>query len=53
VPPTPPGIVPVVWACGGVTPQSAAENAKLPIFIAHAPAHSFITDMPSQALMSA
>ena len=36
-----------------VTPQSAAENAKLPFFIAHAPAHSFITDMPSTALMSA
>jgi uncharacterized protein YcsI (UPF0317 family) len=51
VPPVPPGIVPVFWACG-VTPQSAAENAKLPFFIAHAPAHSFITDMPSTALMS-
>jgi uncharacterized protein YcsI (UPF0317 family) len=52
VPPTPPGIVPVFWACG-VTPQSAAENARLPFFIAHAPAHSFITDLPAQALMNA
>ena len=52
VPPTPEGIVPVFWACG-VTPQSAAENAKLPFFIAHAPAHSFITDLPAQALMNA
>ena len=52
VPPTPTGIVPVFWACG-VTPQSAAENAKLPFFIAHAPAHSFITDLPAQALMNA
>ena len=41
----------LVVTCG-VTPQSAAENAKLPFFIAHAPAHSFITDMPSEALMS-
>ena len=46
------GIVPVFWACG-VTPQSAAENARLPFFIAHAPAHSFITDLPAQALMNA
>jgi uncharacterized protein YcsI (UPF0317 family) len=51
VPPTPKGIVPVIWACG-VTPQSAAENAKLPLFIAHAPAHSFITDLPVKTLMS-
>ena len=52
VPPTPKGIVPVFWACG-VTPQSAAENARLPFFVAHAPAHSFITDLPAQALMNA
>lgn len=42
-------LVPVFWACG-VTPQSAAEAAQLPLFIAHAPAHSFITDYPAQAL---
>ena len=47
----PAGIVPVFWACG-VTPQSGAENARLPIFIAHAPAHSFITDLPAEALMN-
>ena len=46
-----PDELPVFWACG-VTPQSAAENARLPFFIAHAPAHSFITDLPAQALMS-
>jgi uncharacterized protein YcsI (UPF0317 family) len=51
VPPTPPGIVPAFWACG-VTPQSAAENARLPLLIAHAPAHSFITDLPASALAS-
>jgi uncharacterized protein YcsI (UPF0317 family) len=51
VPPTPAGIVPVFWACG-VTPQSAVENARLPFFIAHAPAHSFISDLPASALMN-
>jgi uncharacterized protein YcsI (UPF0317 family) len=52
VPPLPRGLVPVFWACG-VTPQSAAEQAKLPLFIAHAPAHSFITDLPADSLMIA
>jgi uncharacterized protein YcsI (UPF0317 family) len=52
VPPTPASIVPVFWACG-VTPQSAAENARLPFFVAHAPAHSFISDLQASALMSA
>jgi len=51
VPPTPKGVVPAFWACG-VTPQSAAENARLPLLIAHAPAHSFITDLQSKALMN-
>lgn len=51
VPPLPEGLVPVFWECG-VTPQSAAENAKLPLFIAHAPAHSFITDLPADRLMT-
>ena len=31
----------------------AAENAKLSFFMAHAPAHSFITDLPAQSLMNA
>lgn len=51
VPAIPDGLVPVFWACG-VTPQSAAENARLPLFIAHAPAHSFICDLPADALMA-
>ena len=42
----------VFWACG-VTPQSAAEAAKLPLFIVHAAAHSFITDLPADRLMTA
>jgi uncharacterized protein YcsI (UPF0317 family) len=40
----------VFWACG-VTPQAAAEAAKPPLMITHAPAHSFITDLPAEALM--
>ena len=48
----PEGLTAVFWACG-VTPQAAAENAKLPLFIAHAPAHSFITDLPADHLMTA
>ncbi len=34
----------VFWACG-VTPQAAAERAQLDLMIAHAPAHSFVTDL--------
>lgn len=44
VPPDSGELIPVFWACG-VTPQAAAEAARLPVFIAHAPAHSFITDV--------
>lgn len=46
------GKIPVFWACG-VTPQAAAETAALPLFIAHAPAHSFITDVRAAGLMTA
>jgi uncharacterized protein YcsI (UPF0317 family) len=35
-----------------VTPQSAAEAARLPLFIVHAAAHSFITDLPADHLMN-
>ena len=51
VPEMPQGMTTVFWACG-VTPQAAAENARLPIFLAHAPAHSFITDLPADHLMN-
>ena len=40
----PDGMVPVFWGCG-VTPQAAAEAAKIDLMIAHAPAHSFVTDL--------
>ena len=51
VPPMPSDQTAVFWACG-VTPQSAAEAAKLPLFIVHAAAHSFITDLPADRLMT-
>ncbi len=35
--------VPVFWACG-VTSQVAAETARLPFFIAHAPGKMLVTD---------
>jgi len=44
VPALPKGLVPVFWACG-VTPQEAALQAKLELFIAHAPAYGFVTDL--------
>ncbi len=51
VPPMPAGLTAAFWACG-VTPQSAAEAARLPLFIVHAAAHSFITDLPADRLMT-
>lgn len=50
VPPMPPGLTALFWACG-VTPQSAAEAARLPLFITHAAGHSFVTDMLAERLM--
>jgi uncharacterized protein YcsI (UPF0317 family) len=52
VPPMPERLTAVFWACG-VTPQSAAEAAELPLFMAHAAAHSFISDLPADQLMTA
>jgi uncharacterized protein YcsI (UPF0317 family) len=51
VPELPRDKVPLFWACG-VTPQSAAEAARLPLFIVHAAAHSFITDMRAESLIT-
>jgi uncharacterized protein YcsI (UPF0317 family) len=39
-----PGETPVFWACG-VTPQAAAEAARLPLMIAHAPGYMFVSDL--------
>lgn len=50
VPAMPAGLTPLFWACG-VTPQAAAEAARLPLFITHAAAHSFVTDLPAEQLM--
>jgi uncharacterized protein YcsI (UPF0317 family) len=38
-----PGEIPVFWACG-VTPQAAAEAARVPLMITHAPGYMLITD---------
>jgi uncharacterized protein YcsI (UPF0317 family) len=51
VPDMPANKTALFWACG-VTPQSAAEAARLPLFIVHAAAHSFITDMRATSLMT-
>jgi uncharacterized protein YcsI (UPF0317 family) len=45
------GETPVFWACG-VTPQAAAEAARLPLMITHAPGYMFITDLAEEAVMS-
>ena len=38
------GEVPVFWACG-VTPQTAVENARLPLAITHCPGYMFVSDV--------
>jgi len=38
------GEIPVFWPCG-VTAQAAAVHGKIPLMIAHAPGHMFITDL--------
>ena len=45
------GEVPVFWACG-VTPQAAAEAARLPLMITHAPGYMFITDLQEEDVLS-
>jgi uncharacterized protein YcsI (UPF0317 family) len=39
--------VPVFWACG-VTPQAAAQTARLPFMITHAPGHMLVLDRKIQ-----
>ncbi len=41
--------IPLFWACG-VTPQSAVQHARPPVFITHKPAHMLITDVPNSKL---
>lgn len=45
------GEVPVFWACG-VTPQSAIEEAAIPIAITHAPGHMLVCDLLNSELLS-
>jgi uncharacterized protein YcsI (UPF0317 family) len=49
IPEVPKKLIPVFWACG-VTPQAAAEAAKIDLMITHAPAHSFITDLKADRI---
>jgi len=46
------GEVPVFWACG-VTPQAAAEAARIELMLTHAPAHMFVTDLRDEDLADA
>ena len=46
-----PGEVPLFWACG-VTSQAALQQAKLPLFLAHAPGCMLVTDLPHRAFDS-
>jgi len=46
--PTEGGEVPAFWACG-VTAQAAAQHARIPLMITHAPGHMFITDLTLEA----
>ena len=43
--------LPVFWACG-VTPQTALEEAKLPLAITHSPGMMFVSDVLDQELMT-
>jgi len=42
--------LPLFWACG-VTPQSVALEAKLPLVITHVPGHMLVTDLKNSDLM--
>jgi uncharacterized protein YcsI (UPF0317 family) len=41
--------VPLFWACG-VTPQSVALDARLPLVITHTPGHMLVTDLKNADL---
>jgi uncharacterized protein YcsI (UPF0317 family) len=41
------GEIPVFWPCG-VTPQAAAEAARIELMITHAPGCMFVTDLNSE-----
>jgi uncharacterized protein YcsI (UPF0317 family) len=41
--------LPLFWACG-VTPQSVALEAKLPLCITHVPGHMLVTDLTNASL---
>jgi uncharacterized protein YcsI (UPF0317 family) len=41
--------IPLFWACG-VTPQSVALDARLPLVITHTPGHMLVTDLKNADL---
>ena len=41
--------LPLFWACG-VTPQSVALEARLPLCITHVPGHMLVTDLENRSL---
>jgi uncharacterized protein YcsI (UPF0317 family) len=43
------GEIPVFWACG-VTPQTAIQQAGLPICVTHVPGHMLVTDLLNSEL---
>ena len=51
--PTPvlPGELPLFWACG-VTPQSVALDARLPLVITHVPGHMLVADLRNSQLVT-
>lgn len=49
VAPPAPNEIALFWGCG-VTPQSVAEDAKLPIFISHKAGHMFFPDVLTEEL---
>lgn len=46
------GEVPCFWACG-VTPQTAIQEARLPLAVTHAPGHMFVCDVTDDELFVA
>ncbi|HET6306927.1 MAG TPA: putative hydro-lyase [Rhodopila sp.] len=46
--PVEPNETPLFWACG-VTSQAALQQARLPLFLAHAPGYMLLTDLPHHA----
>lgn len=44
------GEIPVFWACG-VTPQTALQEAKLPVAVTHSPGYMMVCDLTDDELL--